>query len=65
MNLKLFNGLLIFQVTRRPAYDPSKLMELHSQVLEKSTSGAATGEKMEAEGTVTLGGTEPPVLTSV
>ncbi|XP_075239944.1 small ribosomal subunit protein eS1-like [Convolutriloba macropyga] len=53
------------KVTRRPAYDPSKLMELHSQVLEKSTSGAATGEKMEAEGTVTLGGTEPPVLTSV
>merc|ERR1712062_782759 len=52
------------KVTRRPAYDPSKLMELHTQILEKeatSGSGPAGGEKMEMEGVVNVGGVEPPI----
>jgi small subunit ribosomal protein S3Ae len=49
------------KVTRRPAYDPSRLLELHAQVSDKDVASG----KMEVEGAVTVGGAEPPVLPSV
>jgi small subunit ribosomal protein S3Ae len=48
------------KVIRRPAYEPGKLLEMHQ---EATRSDAAN--KMEADGTVTIGGAEPPVLSSV
>ena len=49
------------KVTKRPAYDSNKLMELHAEHLEREKSPAA----MEVNGKVTLGGAEPPILPSV
>lgn len=52
------------KVIRRPNYDPNKLLELHSHLLEKETAASSGTAAMET-GAVTLGGAEPPILSSV